>query len=273
MVLTLTMSDEGWLVTDIDFETEDGVDSELKRFLEVYPNAIELAPIASDVSPKASNGKTTEPETNAHPLTAETPSVASTPSTGINGEPLIDARTPVGSSKPTSRRHSMAILRRAQSFAKGIPAESKQIAELARLLNVQSLTIKSVYVSAPTQPTKALATSEAVKLEEKQPDGQRDGFMVLTLTMSDEGWFVTDIDFESEEGADRELERFLEDYPNAIGLAPIASNVTPKASNNNSSNPKNERIQYELVSYRFPMQGTIRSWDKPLRASPFQVHG
>jgi hypothetical protein len=45
-----------------------------------------------------------------------------------------------------------------------------------------------VYVNDPAKQTRALATSEAVKLvdEHRQPDGQRDGVMVSTLELIDE---------------------------------------------------------------------------------------
>lgn len=106
----------------------------------------------------------------------------------------------------------------AASLAKGIDAERDRIESIPRQLNVQRLVINSVHVNDPARPTTALATSEAVKLTEKQPDGQRDGFLVLTLTMSDEGWLVTDIDFESEEGAEDELKRFREANPSAVDV-------------------------------------------------------
>ncbi len=109
-------------------------------------------------------------------------------------------------------------------LAKGTPAESRHIESLPKQLNVQRLVIKSVYVNDPARPTTALATSEAVKLTKKQPDGQRDGFMVLTLTMSEEGWLVTDIDFESEESAEDELKRFREANPRSIDLPPLTRN-------------------------------------------------
>ena len=99
-------------------------------------------------------------------------------------------------------------------------ADPKRIAEIPDFLNVQRLKIQTVYVNDPANPKKALATSAAVKLEEehKQPNGQRDGFMVLTLELMDDKWFVIDIDFESESGAEKELKRFLEANPKSIGL-------------------------------------------------------
>jgi hypothetical protein len=115
----------------------------------------------------------------------------------------------------------------AASFAKGTPAVRNQIEAFSRQLNVQRLAMKSVYVNDPAKPVSALATSEVVKLTKKQPNGQRDGFLVLTLTKSDEGWFVTDIDFESEESADSELKKFLETNPDAIILPPLAGNSWP----------------------------------------------
>jgi hypothetical protein len=50
MVLTLTMSDEGWLVTDIDFESEEGAEDELKRFREANPKSIDLPPLTRNSS-------------------------------------------------------------------------------------------------------------------------------------------------------------------------------------------------------------------------------
>ncbi len=71
-------------------------------------------------------------------------------------------------------------------------------------------------------PTQALATSVAVKLDEerKNPDGRRDGFLVFTLENKDGNWSVIDIDFETESGAEKELKRFLEENPGSIGLPP-----------------------------------------------------
>jgi len=111
---------------------------------------------------------------------------------------------------------------KATALAKNAPADPKHIAEIPEFFNVQRLKIQTVYVNDPAKPTQALATSEAVKLDEdhKQPDGQRDGYMVFTLERTDENWFVIDIDFESESGAEKELKRFLEANPGSIGLPP-----------------------------------------------------
>ena len=128
-------------------------------------------------------------------------------------------------------------------LAKGAPAESKQIESLPKQLNVQRLFIKSVYLNDPAKPTTALATSEAVKLTQKQPNGQRDGLLVLTLTMSEEGWCVTDIDFESEDGAEDELKRFLDANPKAMHLALVelpkgqGTDTPQKDKNTNSLGP------------------------------------
>ena len=115
---------------------------------------------------------------------------------------------------------------KAATLAKNSPGDPKRIAEIPKLLNVQRLKIQTVYVDDPAKPTRALATSQSVKLEEehKQPNGQRDGFMVFTLELTDGKWFVNDIDFESEAGAEKELKRFLEANPNSIGLPPLTSN-------------------------------------------------
>ncbi|TXT33299.1 MAG: hypothetical protein FD138_1915 [Planctomycetota bacterium] len=115
----------------------------------------------------------------------------------------------------------------AASLAQSTPAERNQIESLSRQLNVKRLAMKSVYVNDPAKPTTALATSEAVKLTKQQPNGQRDGVLVLTLTMTNDGWSVTDIDFESEESAEVELRRFLDAHRNAVGLPPLKANVLP----------------------------------------------
>ncbi|MEZ6138720.1 MAG: protein kinase [Pirellulaceae bacterium] len=111
---------------------------------------------------------------------------------------------------------------KAASLANGIQADAKRIAEFRTLVNVQRIKIPTVYVNDAAKPTRAIATSEAVKLEKehKQPDGQRDGFLLFTLELIDEKWLVRDLDFESKSGAEEELERFVEENPNAIGLPP-----------------------------------------------------
>jgi hypothetical protein len=143
--------------------------------------------------------------------------------------------------KPLDRQNARAVVEayiaaalagdvaKAASLAKSSPASPKRIAEFPELLNVQRLKIQTVYVNDPAKPTRALATSEAVKLAEdhKQPDGQRDGFMVFTLELTDEKWLVGDIDFETEAGADEELEKFIKANPNSIGLPPLTSNSMP----------------------------------------------
>ncbi len=111
---------------------------------------------------------------------------------------------------------------KAASLAKNSPADPKRIRELPEFLNVQRLKIETVYINDPAKPTQALATSVAVKLDEehKNPGGRRDGFMVLTLEFTDEKWFVIDIDFQTESGAEKELNKFLKANPNSIGIPP-----------------------------------------------------
>ena len=43
MVITLTKKDNMWLVIDIDLENDETVNTELERFLEKYPDAIEIS--------------------------------------------------------------------------------------------------------------------------------------------------------------------------------------------------------------------------------------
>ncbi len=111
---------------------------------------------------------------------------------------------------------------KAASLAKNSPADPKRIRELPEFLNVQRLKIEKVYINDPSKPTQALATSVAVKLgeEHKNPDGRRDGFIVFTLELSDDKWFVIDIDIKTESGAEKELNEFLRSNPNSIGIPP-----------------------------------------------------
>ena len=111
---------------------------------------------------------------------------------------------------------------KAAALSKNALADPKHIAVIPEFLNVQRLKIQTVYINDPTKPSRALATSEAVKLDEdhKQPDGQRDGFMVFTLESRDGNWFVIDIDFESESGSEKELKRFLEANLDSVDLPP-----------------------------------------------------
>ncbi len=44
--------------------------------------------------------------------------------------------------------------------------------------------------------------------------------MVFTLELSDDKWFVIDIDFQTESGAEKELNKFLKANPNSIGIPP-----------------------------------------------------
>ena len=95
------------------------------------------------------------------------------------------------------------------------------MAAFFRQFNVQRLAMKSVYVNEPAEPVTAMAISEAVKLAEQRPDGQRDGIFVLTLTMSEEGWFVSDYFLdESAESADHTLKKYLEANPKSISVPP-----------------------------------------------------
>lgn len=148
--------------------------------------------------------------------------------------PEVEAALDRQNARAVVEAYVAAALRRdhetAASLAKNAPSDPKQIGDFSEQLNVQRLAMKSVYVNDPAKPVTALATSEAVKLTKKQPDGERDGFLVLTLTMSEEGWFVTDIDFESEEGADDELKKFLKANPKSIGSSkPGLVSSTPAA--------------------------------------------
>ena len=117
---------------------------------------------------------------------------------------------------------------KAASLAKNSPADPKRIQDLPEFLNVQRLKIETVYINDPAKPTQALATSVAVRLEEehKDPDGRRDGFMVFTLEFTDDKWLVIDIDFETESGAEKELNKFLKANPNSIGIPPQSQSLS-----------------------------------------------
>ncbi len=106
---------------------------------------------------------------------------------------------------------------RTQSLATGQPADPEQSETVRRLVNwVHEIAMKSVYVNSPIKPSQALAISGAVKLND--PNDQSEGFVVLAMTMSNAGWVVTDINFESQTGVDVKLRRYREANSNAIEL-------------------------------------------------------
>ncbi len=149
----------------------------------------------------------------------------------------IADREKVGEKEPDARSvveaYVAAVLAgdvaKAAALAKNSPADPKRIRELPEFLNVQRLEIETVYVNDPAKPTRALATSVAVKLDEehKNPDGRRDGFMVFSLELTDDKWLVIDIDFETESGAEKELKKFIQANPNSIGLPPQSQSLYP----------------------------------------------
>ena len=159
------------------------------------------------------------------PVSRSSPIEAVTPNPAIATEsksPAIDYRNARSVVEAYVASALAGDVAKAASLAKNSPADHKHIRELPEFLNIQRLKIETVYVNDPAKPTQALATSEAVKLEEehKNPDGRRDGFMVFTLELTDEKWFVIDIDFETESGAEKELNKFLKANPNSIGIPP-----------------------------------------------------
>ena len=99
---------------------------------------------------------------------------------------------------------------KAVTLAKDAPADPKTIAEFPEFLNVQRLKIVTVYVNDPATPTRALATSEAVRLDEEhqQPNGDRDGFIVLTLELTEGKWLVKDIDLKLKPARNRNRSGF-----------------------------------------------------------------
>ena len=101
-----------------------------------------------------------------------------------------------------------------------------------KFLKAAKLLIESVYVNDLAKPTKALATSVEVRLEGKTPrlHEPRGGFLVLTLSMSENGWSVTEIDFEPEKGADHELKKFLEANPKSVSVPPQATSEAVKST-------------------------------------------
>lgn len=110
----------------------------------------------------------------------------------------------------------------AAALAKNAPASSERIALFRKVLNLQQLKIQTVYVDHPAKPTRALATSVAVRLDgdHKEPDGRRDGFMAFTLEFTNDKWFVVDVDFPSETRAEAEVKEFLEANPDSIDVHP-----------------------------------------------------
>ncbi len=200
LLFTLERIEERWFVIDVVFESTSDTQTKIQRFKEANPKAV------------GSYGKHASANEELGPYEQKV----------------------LGIEKPLDRKNARAVVEayvasalvgdvaKAASLAKNSPADHKQIRELPEFLNVQRLKIETVYINDPAKPTQALATSEAVKLDEKHknPDGRRDGFMVFTLELTDEKWFVIDIDFETELGAEKELNRFLKANPGSIGIPP-----------------------------------------------------
>ncbi len=167
--------------------------------------------------------------------------------------------------KPLDRKNARAVV---EAFvaamlsgdvetAKSSPGMFIQRENTARNLDRKHLAMKLVYVNDPANPTKAMAISEVVKLKEKPPSGQRDGFLVFTLSMSETGWFVTDIDLESEKSADRELKKFLEANPKSISVPqanPKSIDLPPQTTSDDANSPTELKAPGIMVVARDPAQ-------------------
>lgn len=107
---------------------------------------------------------------------------------------------------------------KAAGVARNSPGSARQIEEFAENLNVKRLAIEWVYVSDNAKSGAALAISESVTLTDPNPDGQDTGVLVFTLVRSKDAWYVNDIDFESEKGAEDEMKRFFRQHPEVVVL-------------------------------------------------------
>lgn len=125
----------------------------------------------------------------------------------------------------------------AESSPKNVATQTPRIvteskASAIDLCNARSVVEAYVALALAGDVSKAAALAKnspaAVKLDEehKQPDGQREGFMVFRLEQNDDKWFVIDIDFETESGAAKELKKFIQANPNSIGLPPQSQSLS-----------------------------------------------
>jgi hypothetical protein len=92
-------------------------------------------------------------------------------------------------------------------------SEKKIREELTEGLKVKKVSITSIYVSEKGK--RALAITEQVQLAQPQPDGVDKGYLAVTLTQKDNRWLVRDVDFESQESAKEEVQRFLKKFSDA----------------------------------------------------------
>ena len=135
----------------------------------------------------------------------------------------------------------------ASQLASEIPGA--QIQDLSDSLNVKRLGITSVHVNDRVTPTKALATTEAVRLEGQRYSMHRGDVGILVFEMKkkdDEGWSVTDIDFAAADGARKELSQFIEANPTGLSLP---AETTPSE--------RLAQIDGEAAFYNLPEDTTV----------------
>lgn len=147
-------------------------------------------------------------------------------------DPAVDVNnTPVGSRAPAvDHGNARSVVEayvawvlagevaNAAALARNAPADPKRIAELPEFSQCPA-------IECPDSLCERSHATNASLDDFRKPlsssrSGQRDGFMVFTLELTDDQWLVIDIDFESESGAEKKLKRFLEANPGSIGLPP-----------------------------------------------------
>lgn len=173
-----------------------------------------------------------------------------------------------GIEQPLDRQNARAVVEayvaamiagdiaKAASLAKGDPADRKQIESMGAnvsndpgSLKRDRLALKSVLFDEAAMPTIAIAVSGGVdSFGRGEFEGVGSfgpfGFLVLTLNMSEEGWFVTDVDWVSEKSPNAALKRFLEAYPNAANIPPIANGPQVNAHNEDEkSSDTSDRVR------------------------------
>jgi hypothetical protein len=129
------------------------------------------------------------------------------------GEPQANARTCVRTFLAAALAGKVD---EAVALADGSRLPAAQIRQLGDRIKAKKLTLVSVLASETGPRKGALAITESVQLARPDPDGRDTGKLAISLAKRDDrGWLVQDIDFESEESLKGEVDRFLEDFPDA----------------------------------------------------------
>lgn len=123
-----------------------------------------------------------------------------------------------------------SVYRTVQSFLSALAG--KRVPELVELADPMSAVprqmediheleigsgLKLVSLHADNEYAMAV-TTDVMHVDEVYDEGRKEGPLVITLVKQDNMWLVTDIDLETEATAKDEIDRFLNNHPNAVEI-------------------------------------------------------